>query len=338
LCYDVCNMLGNMVRPNSKVWDGTAYSLDNLANDAGMQLSSLSRLARTISANGYRQYTRRNTRKTRVISDPAPQLKAVQRALVDNFFPRLPTSDHVFSKRGRDVVANAREHLHHSHVCSLDLRDCYPSTTLLMVRQGFRRVGLARDVADLIARLVTHNGRLPLGPPSSPAVLDCVLHALDDEISAVACKFGARYTRFSDDLSFSSNRPLHEMLGEARRLVRSWGYRLRDKKTRNSGPGTTHIVTGIVVGSDLHAPPEYLRSVAREITKFGRGQGAERSIQGKIIWVWRLNNQDGWKLADQLVSARNRRWCRSGRFRGDVRNVRELAEYDALVTSDDMPF
>src|SRR5688572_21351190 len=121
LCYDVCNMPGNMVRPNSRVWDGTAYSLDSLSNDARMPLSSLSRLARTISAN-YRQYTRRNTRKTRVISDPSPQLKAVQRALVDNFFPRLRTSDHVYSKRGRDVVANAREHLHHSHVSSLDLR------------------------------------------------------------------------------------------------------------------------------------------------------------------------------------------------------------------------
>ncbi len=288
----------------SSDWDPRAYSAEDLARDLGLTVTALCRIANQIDVNGYREFTQHKRRKTRVISAPSYWLKPIQRKLADTLLLRLPVSTQVYSRRGCNVVQNADQHLGRAYVLSMDLSDCYPSTTLAMVRSALAATGLPKDVVGLVARLVTYRGRLPQGPPTSAAILDRVLFPLDERLARLAAAEGATYTRYADDLSFSSDNSLAAVRKQATKLIRKHGYSLRARKTRASGPGSMHVVTGIVVGAELHALPTYLEEIQRRIRRFRRGRpGKERSLRGQITWVGRLNEEEARRLHAQMNEA-----------------------------------
>ena len=176
------------------------------------------------------------------------------------------------------------------------------------------RPALQDDVVGLLARLVTYRGRLPQGPPTSAAVLDRVLLPLDNALADLAASDGATYSRYADDLSFSSNLSLQALRHRATKLVRQRGYILQGKKTRSTGPGSMHVVTGIVVGSELHALPSYIAAVRHDIGRFRRGRSCnERSLRGQITWVARLNENEARQLEVQFIEAQKVRALRRAR-------------------------
>jgi RNA-directed DNA polymerase len=297
---------------NSTHFDAATYTVERLCADLGLTYQTLSSLGARIDRGGYHRFVDSKRNKTRVFDEPAPSLKIIQRALVDRFFVKLPASEHVYSRRGLDVVRNAARHVGRAYRLSMDLSDCYPSTTLSLIREALTGLGLRSEVIGLVARLVTYNGRLPQGSPASSAVLDCVLYRLDEALARLAAEYGATYTRWVDDLSFSADVPLTSLARRVKRLVRAHGYVIKDRKTRHSRPGELHTVTGISVGSVLHAPPQYLDRVGREITAFSRGRRSqkERSIDGKIQWVNRLNSSEAGMLDRKMIFATAKRRAR----------------------------
>lgn len=301
-------------------WHAPDYTADKLAKDLGRSYERLSREAARIDRDGYQRFVQKKGRKTRVFAAPSPWLKTIQRGLADRLFPNLPLSSHVYSRRGRDVVQNARQHVGRPYRLTVDIADCFPSTTLAMVRSALEDAELPRNVAGLITRIVTYNGRLPQGSPCSPAVLDCVLYRLDESLARLAAEYGGVYSRFVDDLTFSADVPLAALRRRASKIVRSYGYTLRQEKTRSTGPGDFHTVTGIAVRSTLHAPPAYLDQVRHEISAFGRGRRSvnERSLSGKIQWVGRIDRSDAATLQRHMSTATAKR-----RRRGAGQEVQE---------------
>lgn len=289
-------------------WKAANYTIDQLAKDLGITPTRLAALAGRIERRGYHPFPDKKNGKTRIFCAPACWLKQVQRRLADRVFPRLPISDHVYSRPGRDVVRHARQHAGRAYKLSMDIRDCFPSTRLSMVRTTLLAAELPQDVAMLVARLVTYKGRLPQGSCCSNAVLDAVLYPLDEALGALATEYGGRYTRFADDLSFSADVPLESLRRRAKKLVRKHGYDLRHEKTRSSGVGEIHTMTGIVVDETLHAPEVYLREVERRISAFRRGRSQkEQSIAGQIQWVGRLNELEASALAKKMAAASAKR-------------------------------
>ncbi len=301
-----------------KHWHAPDYTADRLAKDLGRSYARLSREAARIDRDGYQRFVQKKGHKTRVFAAPSPWLKTIQRGLADHLFPHLPLSSHVYSRNGRDVVQNARQHIGRPFRLTVDIADCFPSTTLAMVRSALEDAELPRDVVGLVTRIVTYNGRLPQGSPCSPAVLDCVLYRLDESLARLAGEYGGVYSRFVDDLTFSADVPLVALRRRASKIVRSYGYTLRHEKTRSTGPGGFHTVTGIVVDSTLHAPRAYLNQLRHEISAFGRGRRSvhERSLSGKIQWVGRVDRSDATTLQRHMTTAaakRRRRGAGEGR-------------------------
>jgi RNA-directed DNA polymerase len=289
------------------------YSVDALAVDLGQSRQRLMRLVSRIDTNGYHQFVDRKGKKNRPIAAPADWLKALQRGLVDGIFRTIPVSDRVYSQRGRNVVKNAQQHRASSYLLGMDLKDCFPSTTLEMVRRSLLRRGLPLDVVKIVARLVTYHGRLPQGPPSSPAVFDCVFFWADHELEALARRHGAIYTRYMDDLCFSGPRPLQTLRREAGLVIRSHGFAINERKTVLSGPSEIHTVTNIhISASKLHPPPNYIRELEGLIRTFAGtpSKASAASIAGRIRWVKQLNEPMAESLLADFQSVAPREFLR----------------------------
>jgi RNA-directed DNA polymerase len=278
------------------------HTVNSVSASVGYSYQRLCALAATVPRTGYVQFASSKGNKTRVISEPTRWLRDVQRRLVDGVFASIPVADCVYSQRGRSVVLNARQHLSRDYMVVLDIRDCFPSISHRMVKEALSRLGFSADVGGVITRLVTYKGRLPLGPPTSPAIMNFVLAVVDSELTALAGEYNATYTRYGDDLCFSADAHLGSLRRRATRVLRAHGFALNAGKTQTWGPDDRHTITNIVVSSSLHPEPEYIDSLCaalRDYRNSSRSLSAA-SLQGKINWVMRLNPAEGARLRNEF--------------------------------------
>lgn len=147
---------------------------------------------------------------TRTIAAPCPALKMVQR-LLNGVFQELyrpKPASHGFV-RGRSIVSNASRHKRQRFVLNVNLRGFFPSINEGRIWGLFRAkpYELKSNVAKLIARLCCHNNALPQGAPTSPVLSNMVCRRLDRQLMKLAQGHRCIYTRYADDLTFSTSMP-----------------------------------------------------------------------------------------------------------------------------------
>ncbi|MBW6528532.1 reverse transcriptase family protein [Sphingomonas sp. RHCKR7] len=204
------------------------------------------------------------------------EYKALARRL-DSFF-RLTlagfTHDCAFGfLPGRNIRENATVHSGHRHLLGVDVQDFFPTITRARIERLFTEVGVETSVAELLARFVTIGGSLPLGLPTSPVLSNAVSLPIDVACDALAARRGAVYTRYVDDMSFSSDDELPDV-EDVRRILAENGFGLSERKTRRSRIGQAHYVTGLSVSDGVgpHVPRERKRRLRQELhyaRKFG---------------------------------------------------------------------
>ena len=234
----------------------------------------------------------------RTIHAPAPQLKLAQRRLANVLYqcrstiegatPRRSLS-HGF-RRSHSIVTNAKPHKGRRFVLNLDLEDFFPSFNFGRVRGYFlknRDFALHDKVATVIAQIACHDNALPQGSPCSPVIAELLAHLLDVRMAALAKANGATYSRYADDLTFSSGRrqfandlahrddeegsewrlgdPLRDAIARA-------GFRVNDAKTRMQCRPSRQTVTGLTVNLKVNVRAEYYkdaRSMCYELFRTG---------------------------------------------------------------------
>jgi len=246
----------------------------------------------------YSRQSRRVGSKKRVIDAPYPELKAIQRKLHDRVLHTIPCANAVYGVAGKGVIKNAQQHLKQPFMAVLDIADCFPSITVAMIREALYRAGFDEVAARHITRLVTLRGRLPQGPPSSPAIMNIVLAELDSELEQAAIAEGCVYTRYVDDLCVSGDHDLSALLVRARGIIRHNGFRTNKRKTRCWGPREPHTVTKILVASSLSPTQEYLNALKHELKRSHDHISLRdrNRLEAKIGWVSALNPALGEQL------------------------------------------
>lgn len=106
---------------------------------------------------------------------------------------------------------------------------------------------------------------LPQGAPTSPVISNIVCQRLDYLLTAVANRFGLRYSRYADDLTFSSMhnvyQPDSEFLKEIHRIISEQGYTIKLSKTRLQKRGYTQEVTGLIVNEKVNVSKQYIKEI-----------------------------------------------------------------------------
>ena len=176
---------------------------------------------------------------------------------------------------GKSVVDNAERHVGRNYVFNTDLKDFFPSITKSRVCATLKLppFNFNDKIADAIAGIccteMVIDGEkrwvLPQGSPCSPILTNIVCRPLDYKLHKLAKKYGLRYSRYADDITFSGNRNVFRE-GESFRkeldgIITGQHFSINEKKTRLQKKSQRQEVTGLVVSDRVNVTREYVRAL-----------------------------------------------------------------------------
>jgi RNA-directed DNA polymerase len=136
---------------------------------------------------------------------------------------------------------------------------------------------LKPKVAAVLAQIVCHENQLPQGSPCSPVISNLIAGALDIRLNELARKYNCTYTRYADDITFSTSEyrfpaviaqrtsgsvNLWEASPNLLRVIKRAGFALNPAKTRMQLDYSRQEVTGVVVNQKVNIPASYYQTVA----------------------------------------------------------------------------
>ncbi|MEZ6127909.1 MAG: reverse transcriptase family protein [Planctomycetaceae bacterium] len=307
-----------------------------LAELLGLSVSELRWLTYSRDAATRIHYTRFTIPKSdgsaREIWAPLPKLKEAQRWVLRNIVEKLPMhgAAHGFLP-GRSVLSNAQQHRGSRILVNMDLKNFFPTVTYPRVKGVFRKAGYREQIATLLALLCTepprqiveHDGQiyyvaigkrcLPQGAPTSPGLTNTISLRVDRRLTGLAQKYGWRYSRYADDLTFSLpmsfDQPPHigTMIGLVTRIVQDEGFQVNVKKTRVARAGGRQEVTGLVVNGTEgpRVSRTFKRRIRAAINNLSNGKPLRDGeslahLSGYIAWIGMSDPPLGQALTAQL--------------------------------------
>lgn len=208
----------------------------------------------------FRIQQKNNLRKApREIMAPKAELKYIQKWIVTNILENIRLHPKCTAyRKGFSIVNHASEHQGKAHILMLDLSKFFDTITHKRVYGLFKKYGynsgLAWDLAvlctaihrstywtrfdkpdqKLFEEIIFHNHPvLPQGSPASPYLSNILLKNLDKRLDMMARKSGFNYSRYADDLAFSSNNLANlPRASYLRKLIKEEGFFLNDNKTK----------------------------------------------------------------------------------------------------------
>jgi RNA-directed DNA polymerase len=215
----------------------------------------------------------------RLISVPPPYLMIWQTAfskyLRDTYAPKLSVHGFV---RDRSICTNAKQHIHRRLILNLDIKDFFPSIHYGRVRGLFGGYPFyfPHAVASTLARLCTNESKLPQGAPTSPVISNLICRRLDNSLWNLAKPGRCIYTRYADDMTFSTNHDFfpttiveryddvlrHVELGKGlTKAIQDNNFAINHEKVRVRNSGQKQEVTGLTVNERLNVDRNFILSL-----------------------------------------------------------------------------
>lgn len=216
----------------------------------------------------------------RTIEAPCEPLKSIQgkigHFLQYQYLKRIPPCVHGYipSILGihRSIITNAQAHLGKPYLLNIDLKDFFHLITKDSVKQHLMQYGaFDRLLMQDILSIVTKDNRLPMGAPSSPVLSNICSHDLDRLLQEYAVSNAMQYSRFVDDLSFSSDKEFdyHNHLHNIKGIIKSVGFKPNKKKIKYYQYKDIKIVTGIEIhGMNLRISSEFYEKAKKNIRQW----------------------------------------------------------------------
>lgn len=261
----------------------------------------------------------------REIYSPNKGLKKIQKTLniIFQAIHKPQHSSHGFTTN-RSVVTNAKLHVNKNYVYNIDLENFFPSIHQARVWKRlqyppFNLNGEKIELANLIANLVCYQYErgsrlknfLPQGAPTSPILSNIICHRLDKKLFNLAREYNVKYTRYADDMTFSSDHNVYQkeshFLQKLNRIIESENFTLNTKKTRLQKKGYKQEVTGLIVNEKINVSRKYIKNI-RALIYLVKKYGEEKAqmlftknnpqknlfltIQGKLQYLKMVKGKD----------------------------------------------
>ena len=220
----------------------------------------------------------------RSIKAPIAQLKDLQHRLADllqSCYEEINENksysrslSHGFRKN-HSIITNARNHRSKRYVFNIDLKDFFPSINFGRVRGFFIKSNdfqLDPRVATVIAQIACHDNELPQGSPSSPIISNLLGHVLDIRLVRLAKKAGCTFSRYADDITFSTRaktfspliarqvaEDVWEPSDKLHRTIAKTGFSINSQKVSMQYVTNRQITTGLVVNKKVNIQVSYYR-------------------------------------------------------------------------------
>ena len=293
-----------MVTPIPKLF--LIKTKSDLATELGVPLTLLE--ARAFTSHQSLLYHRSEQPKRdgslREIFAPNWPLANIQRkiaSLLNEIYRPSPRASGFVAQRG--IKRNAEFHVGKRLILNFDLEEFFPSINMgrILFRLRAPPYHLSPVVSLMIAKLCTLNNSLPIGAPSSPVLSNIIASHLDGILTSVAKSHGSFYSRYADDITFSTNRRsfAHGIVHRDDTSATGWaagsdlvgavssaGFSINPRKTRVLGKADQQSVCGITVNEQLSIDRRLKRSIRGAIhawTTYGKAD-AEKVFHEKFNW------------------------------------------------------
>lgn len=219
----------------------------------------------------------------RLISRPRPYLQKAQQWINDTILRKQTLHPAAMAFRtGVSIVDNARLHVGTQIVVRLDLKDFFPSVTFPRVRGLFESVGYNPGMATVLSLLCTDSPRvmvtidgqshvvpvgersLPQGACTSPLLANLVVRSLDRRVQGYAVKADWVYSRYADDLVFSTcedSASPHRLIRGITAVIADEGFVVNEEKTCVMRGPNRQTVTGLLVNDEVRLTRRDLRRI-----------------------------------------------------------------------------
>jgi len=228
----------------------------------------------------------------RIICAPCKGLKEIQNCLNLVFQVLYRPHKNAFGFiPDKSIVHNAKNHIGNHYIYNIDLKDFFPSIDQARIwgRLQYPPFNLNKengrlDVANMIASLCCHEmvverlnnegnwekiqkNVLPQGAPTSPVLTNIICERLDYSLTGIAKKFGLRYTRYADDITFSSMHNVYqkdsEFVKELESIICVQGFAINNSKTRLQKTGYRQEVTGLIISDRVNVQQKYIKQLRK---------------------------------------------------------------------------
>ena len=249
-------------------------------------------------------------------------LRCVNILLQSLFLPKEYVTGFVHN---RSVVHNATMHKSKNYVYNIDLKDFFYSiNTTSIVRQLQKAPYFySKEVAMVIANLSsiihkkTHTAVLSQGSPASPILSNIVCGLMDDELYALSLFYKLGYSRYADDITFSSDEDIFRqssyLYGDIENIITSNGFCINNRKKRLQTKNTRQVVTGLIVNKKVNVSRQYIKDIRnllyiwerygarnaqksfdKKTKKQAKGTGAffVNSLRGKLSYLSLVRGKD----------------------------------------------
>jgi len=268
----------------------------------------------------------------RVIAQPAKETKYIQHWLIENVFSRLPIHQCASAYRtGASIKLNAAAHRKNKYLSKFDFKNFFVS-----IREGdlinhfIRHLGADFSVVDLarIARLScirskdTKRLTLSIGAPSSPILSNSIMFAFDEKVYQWCKERSITYTRYADDLAFSTNvkdicSDIEPMIIDVIKSLVYPSLLINRDKTIHLSKKTQRRVTGVVINNEneLSIGRDRKRAISALIHRYSFGALSKdevHSLQGMLgfardiepQFVFSMRKKYTSKLIDEILQMR----------------------------------
>lgn len=271
----------------------------DLAKCLGVEYEELAHILYKLKdENKYREFEIKKRRDgTRLIIAPNPNVKSIQKTLAKILLALYQDKDCVNGYvKGKSIKSNALQHIHRNIIINLDLKDFFPSIHFGRVRGVFKSYPFNFNdiISTTLAQICCYKGYLPQGAPTSPIISNFVCRRLDNRLMSLSEKGRFIYSRYADDLTFSTNiYPIPIEIGtiENNTLVLSDilvntindnDFRINSSKTRFASRNNRQEVTGLTVNEFPNVKRNYIRHIRAMLhawEKYGLNKAATEHFE-----------------------------------------------------------
>ena len=172
------------------------------------------------------------TVKKRTFRNPSVLLKLVQKRIKINIIDKveLPNNVHGGVKK-RSNITNAKPHQGNKYLFETDLQEFYPNINKEVVYQTFLELGYSSHFAHWLTKLTTKENQLPQGSPASMGVSNLVFMKTDIKLNQFCKANTITFTRYVDDLTFSSQQDFGDKIQEILNIVINDNFKISRRKT-----------------------------------------------------------------------------------------------------------
>lgn len=202
------------------------------------------------------------TIKKRVIRPSKKRLKGIQSKIKDRILSKIELPDNVHGGvKKKSNITNAKQHQGNKYLFATDLKDFYPSIKSKIIHETFVKLGYNKQFAFYMTKLTTWKGELPQGTPTSTHISNIIFLATDNKLIEICNENNITYTRYIDDLTFSSQKDIQEFIPFFLNIIKESGVKISYRKTEYKG---NQNITGIDIFLNKIDAPEKIILKAEE--------------------------------------------------------------------------